>query len=92
METSTLTTRKKISIAIACALVLLGLFIPLWYVAIAGLILLCATVPFAGIGVGFLLDIIYGVPPLLPLWLSFPWLALASVIGVLSLLIRTYIR
>jgi hypothetical protein len=82
----------KITIALALILVALGLFIPLWYVAVAGLALFSVVVPFGGIFVGFLLDVIYGAPATMPVVFAFPCTIFASVIGILALFLRTYIR
>jgi hypothetical protein len=78
--------------ALAFLLILAGLLIPLWYIAVAGLVLLAVMLPIAGVFAGFGLDIIYGAPSMLPVFLSFPCLLAACLIGLGSLFLRTYIR
>jgi hypothetical protein len=83
---------KNTTTIIACILVVLGIFIPAWFVSLLGLILLSVAFPFAGVGVGFFLDILYGSSPFLPLIVNYPWMLCALLVGLISFFLRGYIR
>ena len=69
-----------------------GLMLPNWMLGSAGLVLLSVTLPWAGIVLGFRMDILFGAPVWLPAPVAYPFTIAAAVIGIGSLIVRQYIR
>lgn len=83
---------KASAIGIGFLLLALGLALPVWYFAVAGVAVLSLMLPFVGVPLGFFLDILYGAPSVLPAWIAFPCTIGACILGIISLFIRTYLR
>jgi len=83
---------KNIWIGFSLILLIAGIFLPSWYIALPGLLLLSAPSPVFGVVFGFILDILFGASPFLPDPLNFPFMFGALAVGLLSLFLRKYIR
>lgn len=83
---------KIFFIAGSIVLLLAGVFLPSWYIALPGLLLLSAFMPMVGLVCGFVLDILFGLSPILPNLFNYPFMLMALVVGFLSLFLRTYLR
>ncbi len=82
----------KLFFGIGLVLILAGVFLPMWYVALVGLLLISIASPFSGIVCGFILDLLFGMPPSLPALIAFPFMFAALAAGLISLLLKDYIR
>lgn len=83
---------KIVAIIFSLILIVAGALLPMWLLAFAGLLLFSGLLPFFGIPAGFLLDIIFGVPPIIPEVVGYPFMFVALVMGIISIVLRRFLR
>ncbi len=83
---------KRNVVILGACLFLLGVGVPLWHLALLGLLVVSVTFPLFAVALGVVADLVFGTPPGYSVLFSMPFTLTAFIAAALRVVAGSYLR